>query len=574
MKSKTAQERLQKQLIQTRIANKEDKRQQIRKNIERSSRLLDNYYNPNLHPNHWQTTGAIKHKHNYIYGETGLGYKIPSFQNESSTNQQYNNNTNSKIKQRIIKQQMHYIEFNHLDDNEIIVTIEHCSECDKHQLHTNHVNNIYSHIAKLIQKSILTRFPFIKVYLKPVDEDKLSSRIGAFEIQYASRISNQTLIVPLFSKLNTGIWPSIYNVIYKISSLVPEFEIKCILYDSEEERNESVINVNDNINQNAYLLPTKYEKIKINLYLFDNKKIQQYSQEAKDAIDVIYNPKRKIMMYYENQNQNNNSVSNSMMLRPKSSKDKDSLRTQNEMNMRSSSTQKPKYSLCSESTSSFGNYSAVSTYSKFNYNNTSHLQLQHQLNFNQTNSLSHLHKLKQIDDSDVINSVKGKLLSSGYTNIEGILTFHNVPYDTYLIEIENNRNFLQCAAVLKFTQIMKPNINTSKYTINKIFRLKRQIDAYLEVYLYSNNNKVEHKMKLIENARVILIRNYSNEIVGLNSQLEDKFELKESEIVRGRYEIITTPGTMRITVHKIGYQPIDKVIELKCGENKINIELQ
>jgi hypothetical protein len=81
-------------------------------------------------------------------------------------------------------------------------------------------------------------------------------------------------------------------------------------------------------------------------------------------------------------------------------------------------------------------------------------------------------------------------------------------------------------------------------------------------------------MKLIENARVILIRNYSNEIVGLNSQLEDKFELKESEIVRGRYEIITTPGKMRLNVIKGGYQPIDKEIELKCGENKINIELQ
>lgn len=568
MKSKTTQERLQKQLIQTRIANKEDKRQQIRKNIERSSRLLDNYYNPNLHSNHWQTTGAIKHKHNYIYGETGLGYKIPSFQND----QYNNNNTNSTINQRIIKQQMHYIEFDHLDDNEIIVTIEHCSECDKHQSHTNHINNIYSHIAKLIQKSILTRFPFIKVYLKPVDEDKLSSRIGAFEIQYASKINNQILIVPLFSKLNTGIWPSIYNVIYKISSLVPEFDVKCILYDGEEERNEN-INMNNHINQNSYLLSTKYENIKINLYQFDTNKIQQYSQEAKDAIDVIYNPKKKIMMYYENQSKNN---SNSlMMLRPKSSKDNNS---QNGKIIRSNSIQKQNYSMCSASTSSFGNYSAVSTHSQFNNNNNnnkSHLQLQHQLNFNKTNTLSNLHKLKQIDDSDVINSVKGKLLSSGYTNIEGVLTFHNVPYDTYIIEIENNRNFLQCATVLKFSHIMKTNINNSIYTINKIFRLKRQIDAYLEVYLYSNNNNNENdEMKLIENARVILIRNYSNEIVGLNSQLEDKFELKESEIVRGRYEIITTPGKMRLNVIKGGYQPIDKEIELKCGENKINIELQ
>ena len=570
MKSKTAKERLQKQLIQTRIANKEDKRQQIRKNIERSSRLLDNYYNPNLHPNHWQTTGAIKHKHNYIYGETGLGYKIPSLQKESSNNQQQYNN--SKIKQRIIKQQMHYTEFDHLDNNEIIVTIEHCSECEKHQSHTNHVNNIYYHIAKLIQKSIITRFPFIKVYLKPVDEDKLSSRIGAFEIQYASKINNQILIVPLFSKLNTGIWPSIYNVIYKISSVVPEFDVKCILYDGEEERNEN-INMNANINnQNAYLLPTKYENIKINLYQFDTNKIQQYSQEAKDAIDVIYNPKKKIMMYYEKQNKSNSL----MMLRPKSSKDNNS---QNEKILRSSSTQKQNYSMCSASTSSFGNYSAVSTYDQCNKsnNNKSHLQLQHQLNFNKTNILSNLHKLKQIDDSDVINSVKGKLLSSGYTNIEGVLTFHNVPYDTYIIEIENNRNFLQCGTVLKFSHIMKSNINNSIYTINKIFRLKRQIDAYLEVYLYSNNNNNnnEHEeMKLIENARVILVRNYSNEIVGLNSQLEDKFELKESEIVRGRYEIITTPGKMRLNVLKEGYQPIDKLIELKCGENKINIELQ
>ena len=94
------------------------------------------------------------------------------------------------------------------------------------------------------------------------------------------------------------------------------------------------------------------------------------------------------------------------------------------------------------------------------------------------------------------------------------------------------------------------------------------------MYLYFNDNNAECEMKLIESAKVILIRHYDTKIGNLDAQRVDEFELKESEIVRGRYEIITTPGKMRINVVKEGYQPIDKAIELKCGENKINIELQ
>ncbi len=45
------------------------------------------------------------------------------------------------------------------------------SNCEDHQTHTNHSPEGYKNFAKLIQRSILLKFPFIKVYLKPIDTD-------------------------------------------------------------------------------------------------------------------------------------------------------------------------------------------------------------------------------------------------------------------------------------------------------------------------------------------------------------------------------------------------------------------
>ena len=183
-------------------------------------------------------------------------------------------------------------------------------------------------------------------------------------------------------------------------------------------------------------------------------------------------------------------------------------------------------------------------------------------------SQSQLSKIDIIDDIDTLNSVKGKLLSSGYSDREGVLIFRNVPYDSYLLEIENSKNFLQCGSVLKFSKITKSS-SKGLYMMNKIFGLRRQIDSFVEVYIYSTKEN-ELDMELISKAKVNIVRRYGSDSMNM---CEDVFHLKESDTVKGRYEIVTTPGRMTLNVIKEGYEKITKEVELKCGENKINIQL-
>ena len=513
-------EKLSKELLKMRKGNKEAKVQQIRKNMEHSSRLLDNYYNPKIHNKNWQPNGTYKTK--------------PKIQeNNDISMKEINSSSNTKT-----KPQTHYLEFDYMEPNDIIVTIEHCANCEHHQSHTQHINDIFRHMAKLVQRAILSRFPFIKVYLKPIDGTV--SRLGAFEIQYAIKTEDQPTIVTLWSKLNTGIWPSIYNLLNKIATLVPMLNIKCVLFDKEEGLDYNDENHNEQRNNgNEILLPSKYENIKVNLYQLFNPTIAEISNEAMDSLDIIFNPKRRAMEYkgMDEYGTNNCDTMRQLTSRPITSK-----------TMRSNSSQRPISSNSSRMT-----FTTHSNTSIMNYSYSS----------------AQLSKIDIIDDVDTINSIKGKLLSTGYSDREGILIFQNVPYDSYIIEVENSKNFLQCGSVIKFSKILKPH-GQNLFVMNKIFGLRRQIDAFVEVYLYSTKES-EVDMELISKAKVNLIRRYGND--GMNQLCEDVFELTESEIVKGRYEIITTPGRMTLSVMKEGYEKITKEIELKCGENKINIEL-
>lgn len=496
------------ELLKTRKGKAEDKRQQIRKKIEHSSRLLDNYYNPKIHKKFWQPSGTAKQKNTYTYDDTGLGFKIPQ---EKSQNQNAKN-----------KEQVHFLEFDYIENNEVIVVIEHCSHCEEHQSHTQHINDIFRTIAKLLQKSIVARFPFIKVYLKPIDKESLSSRVGAFEVQMCSKINEKTEITPLFSKLNSGLWPSIFNVLNKISSTLPMVDIKCIIYDKEEGL--------DNNNSNNDLLPSKYENIKITLYQYNNSKITEYSREAMDQIDRIFNPKRRNEI-------NNEDIFDENMSSPQLNRP---MTTRSTMHRPFTSTlsNRPVSSKTSFGDNSLSSYSYISTMS------------------NRTDI---------IEDVDTITKIKGKMVSYGYSDKEGILIFQNVPYDMFVIEVENNKNFLSCASVIKHTKIQSP-----QNMINKFFGLRRQIDSYVEVFIYSTkeDNLDVEAVELMTDAKVTINREYD-----IYSNLEDTFVLKENPNIRGRYEIITSPGKVRLNVSKQGFQPIQKEIELKCGLNTINIQL-
>ena len=185
------------------------------------------------------------------------------------------------------------------------------------------------------------------------------------------------------------------------------------------------------------------------------------------------------------------------------------------------------------------------------------------------------HKNDIIEDLNIVKSLKGKLLSSGYTDKEGVLIFENVPFDSYLLEVESSKNFLSCGFIVQFNQIysvLRTNNPKENYTLNKIIGIRKQIDSYLEIFIYSNCNNDGLDMELISDAKVTLKRKLNDEEI--YSGNEETFQLNENPNVKGRYDIVIPPGNIEIKVFKEGYNTITKNLEIKSGENKINIELQ
>ena len=498
----------------------EEKRQFMRNEKEKTSRLLDNYYNPSIHKKTWEPSGVIKEKNKYIYGDTGLAHNIKdSLQKE-----------NNKQK---TKEQIHFLEFDFLEENDIIIIIEHCANCEKHINYTNHSNDIFKYITKLLQACISLRFPFIKVYLKPIDiTNNKINRIGALEIQIGMKINNKTTINTLYSKLNTGQWPNFHNILNKISMYVPVFSFKFQIYDKEEgENSESTIlesginesktpddknnvnlNNNQNINKKEIYKLSKYENMKINLYSFKCEQIENCCKEATNALDITFNSKRKIEIYQENAlNETNNN--NNILL----------TKTQN---------------------------SSV---------NNMNISLKSNLSLN--NNISKRGEI--IEDISIINQIKGKLLCTGYTDKLGFLYFENVPFDSYVVEIEGNKKFLGCGALIQFKKIFQNYKSNPNYIFNKIFGLKRQLNAYIEVYLFSNelkDNKFE--INFISDATVLFKK---------NGEENENFELKEN--IKGKYEMTIEPCSGAIIVIRNGKEVACKEISLNNGLNKINIEL-
>ena len=398
----------------------EEKRQLLRKENEKSSRLLDNYYNPNIHKKIWEPAGSIKSKTNYVYGDSGLSYNIID---SSST----------KVKNI---EQIHFLEFDFLEENDIIVIIEYYSNNSKNFNQTNYFKDAYKNLAKLLQLCIATRFPFIKTILKPTDMNIKMNRAGAFEIQLGMKLNSQTQIINLFSKLKSGQWPNFKNILHKISSHMPILSFKFQVYDKDEGENSESTVIESSINESKaennknelFRKPSKYENIKINIYEYNHEMLDKYFKESQKTLDFIYNPKKRIEI----------------------------LLTENSIPVDNNET-----------------------LSKTNLNNTNN-------SFNLNVSKNTLfNKGDLIEDLSMLDKCKGKFLCAGYTDRLGYLYFENVPYDSYLIEVETNNKFLGMGCVVQFKKIYKTP-KDKNYTFSKIFGLKRQNNAFLEVYLFSN----------------------------------------------------------------------------------------
>lgn len=93
------------------------------------------------------------------------------------------------------------------------------------------------------------------------------------------------------------------------------------------------------------------------------------------------------------------------------------------------------------------------------------------------------------------------MIRSFFTNKKGWVNLEDLPYDTYLLEVEESKNFMVSSTILKFHKILETN------AIKKFFGLRRQIHCYVDVYLYYNskqNTTDADNMVLIEGGEIFL----------------------------------------------------------------------
>ena len=121
---------------------------------------------------------------------------------------------------------------------------------------------------------------------KMIDDKFKEIRIGAFEVQLCySKSPGNRREVSLFSKLQSGTWPSLSGVLNRIVAHMPLISCEISLYDQEAEHYEG---------NKEQILETKLEGIKLNLYKHNNKQIENLLLASKDGLDKIIDPKKRI----------------------------------------------------------------------------------------------------------------------------------------------------------------------------------------------------------------------------------------------------------------------------------------
>ena len=318
-------------------------RQKLRQKLHPVTRDLDNYFYHKLHKRGWWPSGLFLRKQYYYYAKPGLGY----YYEKNNVEQLKDLGELKKEKKKNLLK--NFIEYNFIEDNQYIITIEYCSNCEEHRAHTFHKAESYKNYAISLQKCILLRFPFIKVILKPIETDILKEehyklpkvdlfgnsekkyvndkfkdvRIGAFEIQICfKKDGSETKTALLHSKLQTKQFPEITKVLDKIVNYLPNFKGQIITYEKEEDSENSKKINSDEIYKKGLL-----EGLQINIYLLNNQRITKIANEAWNDVQTEQDPHKRYLMIKEqklltkeNMFKNNFSISkNNNSVRPLSS---------------------------------------------------------------------------------------------------------------------------------------------------------------------------------------------------------------------------------------------------------------
>ena len=508
------------------LFGKDDKkRQKLRKIYNNFSNPIDNYYYPKFHERAWWPNGEyiIKRRYNY----TGIGLEHIY---EKNNVQQLKVVEEKEIKEKKDADYLQdFAEYYNLKKNEYIITIEHCASCEEHKNITQHkTDTIFKELAIKYQKIIQERFPFIKVYLKPIDVEivknekfkfpKVSNggiypsypdinskfkqcRIGAFEIQIATKNEKDEKVVRIIhSKLKTKRFPDVNTVLKKIVSFMPKFNLKLILYDKED-----------------YEDLEKMNNIQINLYLCNSNIIKEVRDSTQEQVLNFISPGRRLLMLREQKLKQEQNFNKNDAL------DKNNITASTNLNncpprIFSAAPNKVRGISASRSSS----YMARPSSTNFLNNNKNNNMIEsfkyksNQNNFGMssiigtdrlTNSLESFYKIgKEINNQKLLKNQLGDLIKRKFSKIDNnqlknenskgnteeeessesvTVYFDELPYDTYIIETIENSNFQGSLTLLKFNELNTDNNGI----VTKYIGLWHQENAILNIHLYTEKEK-------------------------------------------------------------------------------------
>ena len=585
----------------------EEYRQNYRKKNHQISRELDNYFFPKLHKRGWFPNGKYIVKQHYYYANPGLGYHY-----ERKNVDQLKDLIKLQEEKSKKKAKQDFIDYKFISENQYIVTIEFCSNCKEHENFTSHSAELYKNYALSLQKCILLRFPFISVLLKPIDTDIVKSdwhkikkvdntdkkngnqipmfyindqfkevRIGAFEVQLCLKADNQSKIIVLHSKLETKQWPRIDIILNKIVSYMPFFKARIFVYQKDLEENEeeniqnygeednqdmvNQIQENNEMNKNAsgIFKGGLIEGLKINIFLQKNNQISKISNESWEDIQNEKDPyKRKIM----------NKEKKLMEKQEMYKANKSNILHTNYMNKNMSHVIENKNYCRTRPPSATSNRRVNYTLNKNTSRpNSSKNRILMNIENDYINTCINPMEQNLILDKKISESLKGKLIICKYTNNEGYIDIGPIPYDSYYIEVSENKQYRSVGMCLSFNKLPTKNKNFIKRYIG----LYTQENAFIQLHVFENLKDSENKEDPVHlNKAQVLIEVLRDE--NKEDYLEEKevkFEIKEKHNSTGIFEQMVPPGKYLIKIKRENYETVTKICLLKKGLNCINIEM-
>ena len=555
----------------------ENKRQIFLKDLFKVTNQVPNYYSPKFHKRSWWPNGKYLIKRRYNYTQSGLEHYY-----EKNNVEQLNPIKNSDLyemkREKLFKKEdklKDFKEYESITPGNFVITIEYCSSCEEHFNITQHgVDKIFRELAVKFQKIITERFPFIKVYLKPIDVDIVKNiefkiilpdkngqayppfpaindqfkecKIGAFEIQISTKDSKGNLIKKMIhSKLKSKKFPVVEIVLNKIAAMMPLFNLNLILFDQED-----------------YQELDKMNNIEVNIYLSNSNIIKKLSESVREQVNNFINPGRRLEM-----------IQRMKILKEQTctKTENNTIETEDQIN---SLTINNKFDTRSIKSS----YMRRRTHSKSKKIKANNIELNTERFSSNNSGMSSDFKGQSIQEYKYLKNQRGILIKKLYSKIDEqmsqedfinssesvSLKFNKMPYDTYIIETKENSNFQSSITLLKFNEI---NIDNNGQ-ITKYIGLWHQKKAILNILLYKEIDVLDPETNNIKKDQIPI--NTSIITISDADDPNSRYQVTRSQ---GVYKYKTQPGEYKLEIETKDFEREVRKVKLNPGLNMLNIKL-